>query len=160
MPIKTNAVRILESLGVEFELREYEIDPEDLSAEAVAAKIGLPAEQVFKTLVAQGDRHGHCFALLPGNWQLNLKALARLSGDRKVETVRLSEVQNITGYIRGGVTVLGAKRAFPVFVDESIYLFDVVSVSAGMRGLQIILAPADLIAVTNAKIGAFITQKA
>ena len=119
----------------------------------MADKIGLPPEQVFKTLVARGDRHGVCFAVVPGNCRLDLKALAKLTGDRKVETVPLKEVQPLTGYVRGGVTVLGAKKAYPVYVDETIELFEVVSVSAGMRGLQILLAPADYLRATGADSG-------
>ncbi len=134
--MKTNAVRLLEGMGVAYDLREYDVDPDDLTAETVAAKIGLPLEQVFKTLVARGDRHGVCFAVIPGNARLDLKALAKLTGDRKVETVPLKEVQPLTGYIRGGVTVLGAKKAYPVYVDETIELFEVVSVSAGLRGCK------------------------
>src|SRR2546423_9482886 len=140
--MKTNAVRLLEAMGVPHELRAYDVDPDDLTAESVADKIGLPAEQVFKTLVACGGRHGVCFAVIPGDCWLDLKALAKLTGDRKVETVPLKEVQPLTGYIRGGVTVLGAKKAYPVYVDETIELFEVVSVSAGVRGLQILLTPA------------------
>src|SRR5438270_11711593 len=132
--MKTNAVRLLEERGVRYELRAYDVDPDDLTAETVADKIGLPAEQVFKTLVARGDRHGVCFAVVPGDCRLDLKALARLTGDRKAETVPLKEVQPLTGYVRGGVTVLGAKKADPVYVDETIELFEVVSVSAGARG--------------------------
>ena len=151
--MKTNAVRLLEEMGVAHELRAYEVDPDDLTAQTVAAKVGLPAGQVFKTLVARGDRHGVCFAVVPGNCRLDLKALAKLTGDRKVETVPLKEVQPLTGYVRGGVTVLGAKKAYPVYVDETIELFEVVSVSAGMRGLQILLAPADYLRATGARLG-------
>src|SRR3954454_5053693 len=151
--MKTNAVRVLEEMGVAHELREYEVDPDDLTAETVAAKVGLPPGQVFKTLVARGDRHGVCFAVVPGNCRLDLKALAKLTGDRKVETAPLKEVQPLTGYVRGGVTVLGAKKAYPVCADETIELFDVVSVSAGMRGLQILLAPADYLRATGARLG-------
>ena len=151
--MKTNAVRLLEDMGVRFELRAYEVDPDDLTAETVADKISLPAEQVFKTLVARGDRHGVCFAVVPGNCRLDPKALAKLTGDRKVDTVPLKEVQPLTGYVRGGVTVLGAKRAYPVYVDETIELFEMVSISAGMRGLQILLAPADYLQTTGARIG-------
>src|SRR4051812_42734655 len=104
--MKTNAARLLDTLGITYELRDYEIDEEDLSAESVAKKVGMPPEQVFKTLVARGDRQGVCFAVVPGDAVLDLKALARLSGDRKVETVALKEVQPLTGYIRGGVTAL------------------------------------------------------
>src|SRR5437868_3119399 len=111
--MKTNAVRLLDAMGVSCELREYEVDPEDLAAETGAAKIGMPPEQVFKTLLARGDRSGPTFAVIPGNYELDNKALAKLSGDRKVELVPLKEVQPLTGYVRGGVTVLGAKKDYP-----------------------------------------------
>src|SRR5262245_50799904 len=151
--MKTNAVRLLEERGVANELRADDVDPDDLTAQTVAAKVGLPAEQVFKTLVARGDRHGVCFAVVPGNCRLDLKALAKLTDDRKVETVPLKEVPSLTGYVRGGVTVLGARKAYPVYADETIELFEVVSVSAGMRGLQILLAPADYLRATGARLG-------
>lgn len=141
---------MLESLGIRYELREYSVDPEDLAAESVAAKIGMPAEQVFKTLVARGDRNGPCFAVIPGNTELDLKALAASSGNRKVELVPLKEVQPLTGYIRGGVTVLGAKKAFPVFADETVELWEKISISAGVRGTQIILQPADYLRASGA----------
>lgn len=141
--MKTNAARLLDSLGIPYELRDYEVDPEDLRAESVARKVGLPPEQVFKTLVARGDRTGVLLAVIPGDAELDLKALARLSGDRKVDTVPLKEVQPLTGYIRGGVTAFGARKDYPVFVDETLELFDVISVSAGVRGTQIFLAPGD-----------------
>ena len=157
--MKTNAVRLLEEMGVQYELRAYDVDPDDLTAETVADKIGLPAEQVFKTLVARGDRHGVCFAVVPGNCRLDLKALAKLTGDRKVETVPLKEVQPLTGYVRGGVTVLGAKKAYPVYVDETIELFEVVSISAGLRGLQILLAPAEYLRATDARLGPIATAE-
>jgi Cys-tRNA(Pro)/Cys-tRNA(Cys) deacylase len=157
--VKTNAARLLDSAGVTYEIREYEVDPDDLAAESVAAKVGLLPEQVFKTLVARGDRNGALFAVVPGDRQLDLKALAKLSGDRKVDTVPLKEVQPLTGYIRGGVTALAAKKNYPVYVDETIDLFDVVSISSGMRGAQIILAPADYIRVTNATVGAIAKEK-
>jgi Cys-tRNA(Pro)/Cys-tRNA(Cys) deacylase len=150
--VKTNAVRILDRLGIAYELREYEVDPDDLSAATVAAKIAFPIEQVWKTLVARGDRGGVVFAVLPGNFELDLKALARATGDRKVDTVPLKEVQPLTGYIRGGVTVLGAKKAYPVFVDETVQLFDRISVSAGVRGTQILLAPADYLRATSGQL--------
>ena len=151
--MKTNAVRMLDSLGVCYELREYQVDLEDLAAESVAAKIGMPPEQVFKTLLARGDRNGPCFAVVPGNYELDLKSLAKLSGDRKVELVSLKEVQPLTGYIRGGVTVLGAKKDFPVFADETVELWEVISVSAGVRGTQVLLAPSDYLRITGAKLG-------
>jgi len=148
--MKTNAVRLLESLGAGYELREYAVDPEDLAAETVALKIGMPAEQVFKTLLARGDRNGLCFAVVPGNCELDLKALAAAAGDRKVELVPVKDLQALTGYIRGGVTVLGAKKPFPVFADETIQLWDKISVSAGVRGTQIILTPEDYLRATKA----------
>ncbi|MGK3961966.1 Cys-tRNA(Pro) deacylase [Sorangium sp. So ce118] len=152
--MKTNAARILDSLGIQYELRTYEVDPSDLTASTVARKVGLPPEQVWKTLVARGDRHGVCFAVVPGNAQLDLKAMARLTGDRKVDTVPLKEVQPLTGYVRGGVTALGAKKAYPVYADETIELFDVVSVSAGVRGTQILVSPGDYLRATRATVGA------
>ncbi len=158
--MKTNAVRLLERLAIPHELREYEVDPDDLAAETVAAKIGLPPEQVFKTLLARGDRNGPCFAVIPGSYELDYKALAKLSGDRKVEMVQLKEVQPLTGYIRGGVTVLGAKKNYPVYADETIELWDVISISAGVRGTQILLAPADYLRITNAMLGEIARQKA
>jgi len=152
--MKTNAARILDSLGIRYELREYEVDPNDLSAETVAAKIGMPLEQVWKTLVVRGDRNGVCLAVVPASAQLDLKALARLTGDRKADTVPLKEVQPLTGYIRGGVTALGGKRDYPVFADETIELFDRIAVSAGVRGTQILIAPADYLRATGATVGA------
>src|ERR1041384_6852588 len=122
-------------------------------AESVALKIGLPAEQVFKTLVARGDKNGVCFAVVPGDQQLDLKALAQLTGDKKIDTVALKEVQPLTGYIRGGVTALAAKKSYPVFVDETIELFDTISISAGIRGAQLILSPSDYVRATAAKAG-------
>lgn len=157
--MKTNAARLLDSLGIPYEVREYEVDPDDLAAESVARKVGLPPEQVFKTLVARGDKHGVCFAVVPGNQELDLKALAQLSGDKKIDTVPLKEVQPLTGYIRGGVTALAAKKSYPVFADETLELFDVISISAGLRGMQIFLAPGDYIRATNAKLGAIAKDK-
>jgi Cys-tRNA(Pro)/Cys-tRNA(Cys) deacylase len=152
--MKTNAARILDSLGVHYELRAYDVDPNDLSAERVAEKIGLPPEQVFKTLVVRGDRNGVCLAVVPADAQLDLKALARLTGDRKIDTVPLKEVQPLTGYIRGGVTAFGCKKDYPVYVDETVELFDVISVSAGARGTQILIAPGDYVRTTHAIVGA------
>jgi Cys-tRNA(Pro)/Cys-tRNA(Cys) deacylase len=156
---KTNAVRLLERLGVEFDLRQYEVDPEDLSAETVARKVGMPAEQVFKTLVARGDKHGVCLAVLAGNCELDLKALARATGDKKIDTVPLKEVEPLTGYIRGGVTALACKKDYPVYLDETAQLFDVISISAGLRGLQALLSPDDYIRVTNAKLAPIAKDK-
>lgn len=151
--MKTNAARLLDTLGIKYELREYDVDPEDLSAETVAKKVGMPAEQVFKTLVARGDRTGVLMAVVPGDAELDLKALAKLSGDRKVDTVPLKELQPLTGFIRGGVTAIGGKKEYPVFVDETVELFDVISVSAGVRGTQLLMSPADYLKVVKGKPG-------
>jgi Cys-tRNA(Pro)/Cys-tRNA(Cys) deacylase len=152
--MKTNAARILDSLGIAYQLRDYAIDEDDLTAESVARKVALPPEQVFKTLVCRGDKHGVCFAVVPADASLDLKALARLSGDKSIDTVALKEVQPLTGYIRGGVTALGGKKDFPVYVEETIELFDQVSISAGVRGTQLLLAPGDYLRATRAKVGA------
>jgi Cys-tRNA(Pro)/Cys-tRNA(Cys) deacylase len=150
--MKTNAARLLERLGIPFELREYEVDPEDLSAERVAAEIGMPADQVWKTLVARGDRRGVLFAVVAGDAELDLRALAASTGDRRVELVPLKEVQPLTGYLRGGVTALAAKRDYPVFVDEIIEAHDRIAVSAGLRGTQILIAPADYLKATGGRL--------
>ena len=156
---KTNACRILDSLGIHYELREYAIDPEDLSAENVAAKVGLPPEQVFKTLAVRGDRNGVSVAVIPGSYELDFKALARLTGDRKVEMLPLKEVRSVTGYIRGGVTALGMKKDYPVFADETIELWDRVCVSAGQRGMQIMILPSDYLRASGATVGEISREK-
>jgi len=151
--MKTNAMRILDRLGIHYEIRQYEVDPDNLLAEHVAEAIGMPPEQVFKTLVARGDRSGVLLAVVPANAEVDFKALARLSGNRHVEMVALKEVQPLTGYIRGGVTALACKRDYPTYVEEEMQLFDVVSVSAGVRGTQLLLSPADYLRATNATAG-------
>ncbi|HXD89903.1 MAG TPA: Cys-tRNA(Pro) deacylase [Candidatus Binataceae bacterium] len=157
--LKTNAARLLDSLGIRYELREYEVDPDDLAAESVARKIGLPADQVFKTLVVRGDRNGVCLAVVPGDSEVDEKALARLTGNRRVEMVPLKDVQPLTGYIRGGVTALAAKRDYPVYIDETMELFDQISISAGVRGTQILIAPADYLKAVNGTLGAIAREK-
>lgn len=157
--MKTNAARVLDSLGIRYELREYQVDPDDLAAESVARKIGLPPEQVFKTLVVRGDRNGVCLAVVPGDSEVDEKALARLTGDRRVEMVPLKEVQPLTGYIRGGVTALAAKRDYPVYVDETVELFDMISISAGARGTQILIAPADYLKAVSGTVGPIAREK-
>lgn len=159
MAHKTNAIRLLDQLGIHYELREYEVDENDLAAESVAAKIGLPPGQVFKTLVARGDRNDACFALVPGDAELDLKALASISADRKIQLVPVKELQSLTGYIRGGVTALAPKKDYPVYADETIELFDVISISAGIRGLQILLAPSDYLTATKATVAALARPK-
>ena len=139
--MKTNAARILDQQKIPYELLTYEVDPSDLAAERAAEKLGLPYEQVFKTLVARGDRAGVCLAVIPAPARLDLKALANLSSNRKVETVPLKEVQALTGYIRGGVTALGCKKPYPVYLDRSASQFDQIAVSAGKRGHMLLVSP-------------------
>jgi len=150
--MKTNAARYLDSLGIHYELREYTVDPEEFSAVIVAEKIGLPPEQVFKTLLCVTSDREHVFAVVPGNEELDFKKLAKAAGARKVEMVSLKEVEPLTGYVRGGVTVFGAKKDYPAYVDETIELFDVISVSAGARGTQLVLAPEDYLRASKAEI--------
>jgi Cys-tRNA(Pro)/Cys-tRNA(Cys) deacylase len=150
--MKTNAARLLDALNVRYELRTYAVDPDDLSATRVAEKLGLPAGQLFKTLVCRGDRTGVCLAVVPGDREVDLKALARARGDRRCETVPLKEVQPLTGYVRGGVTALAAKRDYPVVLDASALDWPIISISAGIRGAQLLLAPADYARVTKALI--------
>ena len=147
---KTNAARILDAASIRYELREYEVDEDDLSAPRVAEKIGMPPEQVFKTLVARGDRNGVLMACIPANTELDLKALAAASGNKKVELVAVKEVLPLTGYIRGGVSPIGVRKPYPFYLDETAILFDVISVSAGVRGCQLVLAPDDLARITEA----------
>ena len=149
---KTNAARILDGLAIAYELRAYEVDPEDLSAPAVARKIGLPVEQVFKTLVTESSDGTHVFAVLPGDQELDLKKLAHAAGVKKLELASLKQVEPLTGYVRGGVTVLAAKKPFPAFADETIVLHELISVSAGQRGLQLVLAPDDYVRATGVKL--------
>jgi len=157
--VKTNAARVLDRLGIKYELRDYEVDPSDLSAETVAAKVGLPPEQLFKTLAIRSDRNEIYLAVIPANEELDFKAIAQLTGKRKIEMLALKEVQAATGYIRGGVTALACKRDYPVYIDELAEICDVISVSAGIRGLQIVLAPRDYIRAVNATVVAIVKSK-
>ncbi len=140
---KTNAARYLDSLGIAYELRDYDLGDEEFSAAAVAHAIGMPPEQVFKTLLCVTHEREHALAIVPGDAELDFKKLAHAAGTRKAEMASIKDVQPLTGYVRGGVTVFGARKAFPVFVDETLELFDKISVSAGIRGTQLILTPAD-----------------
>ncbi|HUY81351.1 MAG TPA: aminoacyl-tRNA deacylase [Acidobacteriaceae bacterium] len=148
---KTNAARYLDSLGISYELRDYVVQPEEFSALTVAEKIGLPPEQVFKTLLCATCDREHVFAVVPGPDALDFKKLARASGTRKTEMASLKEVEPLTGYVRGGVTIFGARKDFAAYVDETLELFDVISVSAGTRGVQILLSPADYLKAANAR---------
>jgi Cys-tRNA(Pro)/Cys-tRNA(Cys) deacylase len=158
--MKTNAARILEGLGIAYRLQEYEVDPDDLSAINVARKIGLPVEQVFKTLLTVTGPDQYAFAVIPGDAELDFKKLARAAGARKAEMVSLKDVQPLTGYVRGGVTVFGAKKEFPVFADETIELFEFISVSAGQRGTQILLTPQDYLRAAHGVVAALTKDQA
>ncbi len=141
---KTNAARYLDSLKIDYKLVEYDVDESDLSAESVARRVNLPLKQVFKTLVARGDRTGVLMACIPGDTELELKAMAKVSGNKNVEMVHLGEIEPLTGYIRGGVSPIGTKRRYPIFLDESAMRFPFISISAGVRGSQIFISPEDL----------------
>jgi Cys-tRNA(Pro)/Cys-tRNA(Cys) deacylase len=158
-PKKTNACRALEALAIAYELRPYEFDESDLSAETVAKKVGLPAEQVFKTLCVRADDHAIVLAVLPGDQVLELKALARAAAKKAVVPVALKELVGLTGYVRGGVTALACKKPYPVFLDESAQLYDRISVSAGQRGLQIFVHPEDYRRATGASYAAISRAK-
>ena len=150
---KTNAARLLDKLKIAYEIREYEVDESDLGAGNVARKVGLPLAQVFKTLVVRGDRTGAIFAVISGGTEIDLKSLASLSGNKKAEMVHLNEVLPLTGYIRGGVSPLGAKKNYPVYLDRTALDQPIISISAGLRGMQIFLRPDDLVKATGAVMG-------
>ena len=153
---KTNAARILDELHINYELKDYPVDEEHLDAVHVAKEVGMPPEQVFKTLCVRGDKTGVIFAVIPGNGELDLKALARVSGNKRCEMVHLKEVLPLTGYIRGGCSPLGAKKDYPVFMDETCWLFERIAISAGLRGMQILAAPEDLVRATGAAVDTLI----
>lgn len=152
--MKTNALRLIEQAGIEHEVREYELEMEEFTAARVAELVQLPPEQVYKTLVAVGERNGPCFAVIPANSELDLKALATAHGERKVRLASLREVLPLTGYERGSVTALAAKKALPVYLDEIAELFDEIAVSAGIKGQQVVLRTDDYIRMTDASIAA------
>ncbi len=149
-PAKTNAARLLDTLALPYELRSYEVDPEDLSAPGVARKTGLPVEQVFKTLLTESPSGDHFFAVLPGDQELDLKKLAQAAGAKSLALAPLKQVEPLTGYLRGAVTVLAARKPFPAFADPLLELHDLISVSAGQRGLQLLLTPAHYLQATGA----------
>ena len=154
--MKTNAARILDQKKIAYRIATYEVDESDLSATTVAKKVGMPPEQVFKTLLVRGDKTGVFFVMLAANAALDLKAAAQASGNKRVELVALKEVLPLTGYIRGGVSPIGAKKPYPVILDETSILFTEIAFSAGARGAQIITDPENLpklLSVTIAPIG-------
>jgi Cys-tRNA(Pro)/Cys-tRNA(Cys) deacylase len=147
---KTNAVRILDENAIEYQLKEYEVDEEDLSAENIASKVGIDVQNTVKTLVLKGDKTGIIVCCLQGHLEIDLKALASASGNKKVEPVHVKDLPSLTGYIRGGVSPLGLKKDYPIFLDEGALTKELISLSAGKRGLQVWLKPADLVRVTKA----------
>lgn len=150
---KTNAVRILERMQLDYRLLEYSYDENDLSAAGAARQLAVPADQILKTLVARGDKTGVIVASVPGDGELDLKALARLSGNKKLNLVPLRELQELTGYVRGSVSPLGMKSNFPYYLDDKALGYEAIIVSAGVRGLQISLAPEDLVEAAGAVTG-------
>lgn len=147
---KTNAARILDREGVEYELIPYTVDPDNLAADHVAEELHEPIERVYKTLVLHGDKTGYFVCVLAGNHEVDLKKAAKVSGNKKAEMIPMKDLLSVTGYIRGGCTAIGMKKKFPVFVSEEMPKFDYIYVSAGQRGLQLKLDPADLICVAEA----------
>jgi Cys-tRNA(Pro)/Cys-tRNA(Cys) deacylase len=151
-PTKTNAARLLDSLGIAYEVRTYEVDLDDLSAISVARKIGMPPEQVFKTLLTGAAPAAHFFAVIPGDSELDLKKLAQAAEVKKIDLASFKDVEPLTGYVRGGVTVLAARTPYLAFADETIELHNLISISAGQRGTQLVLAPADYLRATGARL--------
>ena len=153
---KTNAARILDGLGISYEIKTYEVDESDLSAVHVAKVSGLDIKMIFKTLVAHGDKTGVIMAVIGGGDELDLKALAKASGNKSVEMIALKELLPLTGYVRGGCSPLGAKKNYPVYLDARATTLEKISISAGQRGMQIILSPQDLIKAVNATVARLI----
>ena len=149
---KTNAARILDKLKIPYEIKTYEVDEDDLSAVHVAETAGIDIETVFKTLVTRGDKTGILMAVINGNDEINLKHLAKASGNKSVEMIALKELLPLTGYVRGGCSPLGAKKDYPVYLDSKALTHEKISISAGQRGMQLILSPKDLVTATNATV--------
>ena len=148
---KTNAMRLLDSAKIKYEVLEYEVDENDLSGMHISANIGLPPKTVFKTLVAKGDKNGYAVFCIPTDRELDLKAAAEITGDKKIEMIHVKDLLSLTGYIRGGCSPVGMKKKFPTFLDESALELEKITVSAGVRGAVVFLKPSELIAYTNAK---------
>lgn len=149
---KTNAVRLLETAGIVFEQIPYEYTEDDLSAQHVSAELGEPIEQVFKTLVLRGDKTGFFVCVIPGDFEVDLKVAARISGNKNCEMLHVKELLPTTGYIRGGCSPIGMKKQFPTYIHESALLYDYIYISAGVRGMQIKINPDDLISYVGAEI--------
>lgn len=144
---KTNAMRILDSKKIDYSIREYEVNENDLGAVAVAAKTGVDIDRIYKTLVLSGDRSGYIVACIPGAAELNLKALAKVSGNKRVEMIPMKDLERITGYIRGGCSPVGMKKGLPTFLDAEADIHERIVISGGRRGVQIELSPKDLIKI-------------
>ena len=149
---KTNAARLLDAASIDYELIPYEVDETDLGAQHIADQLGEDIEQVFKTLVLQGDKTGHFVCVIPGAEEVDLKKAARVSGNKKVDLIPMKELLPTTGYIRGGCSPVGMKKPFPTFIDETCILHDYIYVSAGVRGLQFKINPETLVAFVGAEI--------
>ena len=148
---KTNAARLLDRGKIAYELIPYEVDENDLSVGHVAATLGQPVEQLYKTLVLKGDRTGHFVCVVRGDREIDHKLAAKVSGNKSCDLIPMKDLLPTTGYIRGGCTPIGMKRSFPTFIDESCLAHEKIYISAGQRGLQLRLSPADLIAFVSAK---------
>jgi len=149
---KTNAARLLDAKSIDYDLAEYEVDENDLSATTLAKKLGQDVEQIFKTLVLRGDKTGVLVAVIPGNAEVDLKKAAKVSGNKNCAMVLQKELLGLTGYIRGGCSPLGMKKPYPIYIHETCQLFDQIYISAGQRGLQLKLNPEDLIRMINAEV--------
>lgn len=151
---KTNAARLLDRAGIAYELIPYEVDENDLAATHVAESLGEPIERVYKTLVLRGDRNGHFVCVVQGDREVDLKAAAKASGNKSADLIPMKELLPTTGYIRGGCSPIGMKRRFPTFIDSSCEAFDYIYISAGVRGLQLRIAPSDLLRFVGAELAA------
>lgn len=151
---KTNAARLLDRAGIAYELIPYEVDENDLAAAHVAESLGEPIERVYKTLVLRGDRNGHFVCVVQGDREVDLKAAAKASGNKSADLIPMKELLPTTGYIRGGCSPIGMKRRFPTFIDSSCEAFDYIYISAGVRGLQLRIAPSDLVCFVGAELAA------
>lgn len=149
---KTNAARLLDRAGIAYELIPYEVDENDLAATHVAESLGEPIVRVYKTLVLRGDRNGHFVCVVQGDREVDLKAAAKASGNKSADLIPMKELLPTTGYIRGGCSPIGMKRRFPTFIDSSCEAFDYIYISAGVRGLQLRIAPSDLVRFVGAEL--------
>lgn len=152
---KTNAARLLDRAGIAYNLIPYEFDESDLAASHVAQSLGEPIERVFKTLVLHGDKNGYLVCVVPGNTEVDLKTLAKASGNKKTEMIPMKDLLGVTGYIRGGCSPIGMKKKYPTYIHSTALGFDSIFISAGVRGLQLQLSPSELISFTNATVGDF-----